>query len=92
MSIAEMSPDIGQELAARARLKASKATTASAAPAAPTTAAKARLWKVQVHFLRGGRPMLATVYATSAKQALALTLYRHPDADTSLTAVLGPAS
>lgn len=89
MSIAEMSPDIGQEMAARARLKASKATTA---PAAPTTAAKARLWKLQVHFLHGGRPMLATVRAISAKQALAATLQRHPDADTSLTAVLGPAS
>lgn len=105
MSITTMTPDIGAERAARARRNTIPRVSPAVQAAddhsgryaggeglTRTAVASARLWKVKVIFEFGGRPMLATVRAVSADQALAFTLARHPNASRADTAVLGPVS
>jgi hypothetical protein len=105
MSIATMTADIGAERAARPRQNTiprfSRAVQAAddhsgrfagGEGITRTSAPSAGFWKVKVVFEFGGRPMLATVRAVSARQALTFALNRHPNANRSATAVLGPAS
>lgn len=105
MSIATMTADIGAERAARPRQNTIPRFSTAVQAAddhsgrfaggegiTRTSAPSARFWKVKVVFEFGGRPMLATVRAVSARQALTFALNRHPNANRSATAVLGPAS
>lgn len=99
MSIAELTADIGAERTARQRLRLAAINAADdrsgrfpGGEGITRNSSAGCLWKVRVEFMFGGRPMLATVRAIDADQALAFTLARHPQALKARTAVLGPAS